>query len=103
MSRGPPRSTRTDTPFPYPTLFRAFTGIRNSMLRPSIVAAGLDPDNIPPSARGKIDFDDPHNGAKAWRDIWSAGQGVGAIGRVEPIADQVAPTDRKSTRLNSSH
>src|SRR3546814_13471575 len=58
----------------------AFTGIRNSMLRPSIVAAGLDPDNIPPSARGKIDFDDPHNGAKAWRDIWSAGQGVGAIG-----------------------
>src|SRR3546814_2687779 len=52
------------------------------MLRPSIVAAGLDPDNIPPSARGKIDFDDPHKGAKAWRDIWSAGQGVGAIGRV---------------------
>src|SRR3546814_9475442 len=48
----------------------AFTGIRNSMLRPSIVTAGLDPDNIPPSARGKIDFDDPHNGAKAWRDIW---------------------------------
>lgn len=68
----------------------AFTGIRNSMLRPSIVAAGLDPDNIPASERGKIDFDDPHNGAKAWRDIWSAGQGVGAIGQVEPIADQVA-------------
>src|SRR3546814_14558146 len=38
----------------------AFTGIRNSMLRPSIVAAGLDPDNIPPPARGKIAFDDPH-------------------------------------------
>jgi nitronate monooxygenase len=71
----------------------AFTGIRNSMLRPSIVAAGLDPDDIPPSERGKIDFDDPHNGAKAWRDIWSAGQGVGAIGQVEPIAAQVARMD----------
>jgi nitronate monooxygenase len=71
----------------------AFTGIRNSMLRPSIVAAGLDPDEIPPSARGKIDFDDPHNGAKAWRDIWSAGQGVGAIAQVEPIAAQVARMD----------
>jgi nitronate monooxygenase len=71
----------------------AFTGIRNSMLRPSIVAAGLDPDDIPPSARGKIDFDDPHNGAKAWRDIWSAGQGVGAIAQVEPIAAQVARMD----------
>lgn len=67
----------------------AFTGIRNSMLRPSIVAAGLDPDDIPPSMRGKIDFDDPHNGAKAWRDIWSAGQGVGTIKAIEPIAAQV--------------
>lgn len=67
----------------------AFTGIRNSMLRPSIAAAGLDPENIPASERGRIDFDDPHNGAKAWRDIWSAGQGVGAITAIEPIAAQV--------------
>src|SRR3546814_14712901 len=73
----------------------AFTGIRNSMLRPSIVAAGLDPDNIPPSARGTIDFDDPHNGAKACRDIWSAGTGVGAIRRGEPHPDHVQ-RDRKS-------
>jgi nitronate monooxygenase len=57
----------------------AFTGIPNCMLRPSIAAAGLDPDAIPASERSRIDFDDPHKGAKAWRDIWSAGQGVGAI------------------------
>src|SRR5690606_31105595 len=40
----------------------AFTGIPNSMLRPSIAAAGLDPDAIPASERSRIDFDDPHNG-----------------------------------------
>lgn len=57
----------------------AFTGIPNCMLRPSIVAAGIDPDAIPPSERSRINFDDPHKGAKAWRDIWSAGQGVGAV------------------------
>src|SRR3546814_18430308 len=56
----------------------AFTGIRNSMLRPSIVAAGLDPDNIPPSARGKNNFDDPHNGPTERRDHWYAGPRDGA-------------------------
>lgn len=67
----------------------AFTGIPNCMLRPSIVAAGLDPDAIPASERSRIDFDDPHKGAKAWRDIWSAGQGVGAVQSVRPVRQVV--------------
>lgn len=67
----------------------AFTGIPNNMLRPSIEAAGIDPNNIPPSERGKINFDDPHQGAKAWRDIWSAGQGVDAIKSTQTVAEIV--------------
>lgn len=67
----------------------AFTGIPNCMLRPSIVAAGIDPDAIPPSERSRIDFDDPHKGAKAWRDIWSAGQGVGAVRTIRPARQVV--------------
>lgn len=67
----------------------AFTGIANNMLRPSIEAAGLDPDNVPASARSTINFDDPHGGAKAWKDIWSAGQGVDAIKATQPVADIV--------------
>lgn len=67
----------------------AFTGIPNSMLRPSIAAAGIDPDAIPDSERSRIDFEDPHRGAKAWRDIWSAGQGVGAVKAVRSVAGLV--------------
>ena len=67
----------------------AFTGIPNCMLRPSIAAAGIDPDAIPASERSRIDFDDPHKGAKAWRDIWSAGQGVGAVRTVRPVRQVV--------------
>ena len=90
----------------------AFTGIRNSMLRPSVVAAGLDPENIPPSERGAINFDDPHKGAKAWRDIWGAGQGVGSIRAVAPVSalveelrrgyvQGVRQLDRSSRRIAS--
>lgn len=67
----------------------AFTGIPNNMLRPSIEKAGFDPDNIPSSAKSKLNFDDPHNGAKAWRDIWSAGHGVGQIKKVRPVKEIV--------------
>ncbi|MBS0473883.1 MAG: nitronate monooxygenase, partial [Proteobacteria bacterium] len=68
----------------------AFTGISNNMLRPSIVRAGIDPDAIPAECRSTLNFADPHNGAKAWRDIWSDGHGVGAIERVQSVAEIVA-------------
>lgn len=63
-----------------------FTGVHGNYLRPSIVAAGLDPDNLPAAA--SMDFADTHS--KAWRDIWGCGQGIGAIRQVQPAADYIA-------------
>jgi nitronate monooxygenase len=68
---------------------RAFSGITASMLKPSIVANGLDPDNL--ADKERIDFmADFNHETRAWRDIWSAGQGVGSIDEVEPLARIVA-------------
>jgi nitronate monooxygenase len=64
-----------------------FTGIHGNYLKASIVAAGLDPDHLPESDPSKMDFG---GAAKAWRDIWGAGQGVGAVREVLPAADYIA-------------
>jgi nitronate monooxygenase len=66
-----------------------FTGIHGNYLKPSVIAAGLDPDNLPVADPSKMDFDTATSGAKAWKDIWGCGQGVGAIKAVEPVADMV--------------
>ncbi len=67
----------------------AFSGIPANMLKPSIAAAGLDPDNLPDKKTidlGKeIDYE-----AKAWRDIWTAGHGVGSIHDAPPVSELVA-------------
>lgn len=55
-----------------------FTGIHGNYLRSSIVAAGLDPDNLPEPGADVMNFQSA-TGAKAWRDIWGSGQGVGAV------------------------
>jgi len=57
-----------------------FTGVLGNYLRGSIVAAGLDPDNLPQSDPSKMNF----GGAKAWKDVWGSGQGIGAISEVVP-------------------
>jgi nitronate monooxygenase len=68
-----------------------FTGVHGNYLRPSIVAAGLDPDALPQSDPSKMDFGSGGNtAAKAWRDIWGCGQGIGAIHEVIPAAERVA-------------
>ena len=68
-----------------------FTGISGNYLRPSIVEAGLDPDNLPESDPSKMDFGSGGNtGAKAWKDIWGCGQGIGAVKAVTSAADTVA-------------
>lgn len=64
-----------------------FTGVHGNYLKSSIIAAGLDPDNLPESDPSKMDFGE--NGAKAWRDIWGSGQGIGAIKNVQPVAKLV--------------
>ena len=75
-------------------LTRAFTGLQTSMLRPSIVAAGLDPDDLP--ERGAIDIakdisvEARENEPKRWRDIWSAGHSVSGVNAVVPVAELVA-------------
>lgn len=61
-----------------------FTGVHGNYLKPSIVAAGLDPDNLPESDPSQMNFGSGGNtAAKAWKDIWGSGQGIGAIKRVE--------------------
>ncbi|MBB4239001.1 NAD(P)H-dependent flavin oxidoreductase [Rhizobium esperanzae] len=62
-----------------------FTGIHGNYLKPSIVAAGMDPDNLPPADPSKMDFEQATGGAKAWKDIWGSGQGISAVKAVEPV------------------
>ena len=67
-----------------------FTGIHGNYLRPSIVAAGMDPDNLPEGDKSQMNFGSGGNmDVKAWKDIWGAGQGIGAIGRIETVAARV--------------
>lgn len=67
-----------------------FTGVHGNYLRASIVEAGLDPDNLPESDPTKMDFGSGGTtAAKAWKDIWGSGQGVGAVKTVESVADRV--------------
>jgi nitronate monooxygenase len=65
-----------------------FTGVHGNYLKKSIVAAGLDPDNLPVSDKSKMSFGS--GSAKAWRDIWGAGQGVGLMDDVPTVAEMVA-------------
>jgi nitronate monooxygenase len=67
----------------------SFTGVPGNYLRPSIVRAGLDPEHLPASDASHMDFG-ALGGAKAWRDIWGCGQGIGAVTEVVPVAALVA-------------
>ena len=64
-----------------------FTGVHGNYLRSSIEAAGLDPDKLPEGDLKTMDFGS--GSAKAWRDIWGSGQGIGAVTRVQPAAAYV--------------
>lgn len=73
-----------------------FTGVHGNYLRSSIEAAGLDPDNLPISDPSKMNFGSGGNTkAKAWKDIWGSGQGVGAIKSVKSVEDLVARMERE--------
>jgi len=65
-----------------------FTGVHGNYLRPSIVAAGLDPDNLPEGDVSIMNFGS--SDAKAWRDIWGSGQGIGAVNGIVPAAERIA-------------
>ncbi len=66
-----------------------FTGIHGNYLRKSIENAGMDPDNLPEADKSKMDFEKATTGAKAWKDIWGCGQGIGAVKEVLPVAKLV--------------
>ena len=66
-----------------------FTGVHGNYLRQSIVDAGLDPDALPASDPSGMDFGSERP-AKAWRDIWGSGQGIGAVRDVVPAGELVA-------------
>jgi len=67
-----------------------FTGVWGNYLRPSIESAGLDPDNLPVSDPTAMNFGSGGNtDAKAWKDIWGSGQGIGAVKTTGPAADYV--------------
>ncbi|HET7201889.1 MAG TPA: nitronate monooxygenase family protein [Steroidobacteraceae bacterium] len=81
-----------------------FTGVKGNYLRRSVVEAGLDPDDLPEADKSKMNFGSGGNvDKKAWRDIWSAGQGVGNIHEVLPagevVARMVAEYDEAKRRL----
>lgn len=64
-----------------------FTGVNANFLRPSIIENGLDPNGLQKPAGGEINIDGGGHNAKAWKEIWSAGQGIGAVKRTEPAGD----------------
>ena len=75
-----------------------FTGIFGNYLIRSIVNAGLDPANLPQSDPSKMSFGSGGNApAKAWRDIWGSGQGIGAVEAVVPASELVARLTREYT------
>lgn len=67
-----------------------FTGVHGNYLGPSIVAAGLDPGNLPAADKSRMNFGSGGNmKAKAWRDIWGSGQGIGQINDAPPVAELI--------------
>lgn len=67
-----------------------FTGVHGNYLRGSIVKAGMDPDNLPEGDLSTMNFGSGGNSdAKAWKDIWGSGQGVGAIHAITSVAERV--------------
>ena len=67
-----------------------FTGVHGNYLKKSIIDAGLDPDDLPESDPSKMDFGSGGGSkAKAWKDIWGSGQGVGSVKKIRPAAEYI--------------
>ncbi|WP_017669841.1 nitronate monooxygenase family protein [Blastomonas sp. AAP53] len=80
-----------------------FTGVSGNYLRQSIVNAGLDPDNLPKGDYSTMNFGSGGNTeAKAWRDIWGSGQGIGAVDKVDTVADMVGRLTREYNAAKES-
>jgi len=71
----------------------AITGVHGNYLRPTLIRAGLDPDNLPVNDPSKMNF--AEGKPKAWKDIWGSGQGIGAVKAVLPVAALVERLERE--------
>ena len=67
-----------------------FTGVHGNYLKPSIAAAGMDPNNLPESDPSAMNFGGGEGAKKAWKDIWGCGQGIGAVHEIVPAAELIA-------------
>ena len=80
-----------------------FTGVHGNYLRSSIENAGLNPDDLPQSDPSKMNFGSGGNQkAKAWKDIWGSGQGIGTVKSVGPVADMVDRLEREYEEAKAS-
>ena len=77
-----------------------FTGVHGNYLKPSIVASGLDPDDLPHADKTSMNFGS--NRVKPWKDVWGAGQGVGSIDRIQPTREIVAQLKQEFHQARSS-
>ncbi|WP_288901053.1 nitronate monooxygenase family protein [uncultured Sneathiella sp.] len=67
-----------------------FTGVHGNYLRPSVVKAGLDPENLPGADKSRMNFGSGGTGkSKAWKDIWGSGQGIGSVSDVPSVKEYV--------------
>jgi len=79
-----------------------FTGVHGNYLKPSVVKAGLDPDNLPESDPSAMNFGSGGNtDAKAWKDIWGSGQGIAAVKQLGTAGELVARLKREYDEAKS--
>ncbi len=79
-----------------------FTGVHGNYLKPSIERAGMNPDNLPEADVSTMDFGQSADKPKAWKEIWGAGQGIGAIKEVVPAAQLVQRLQREYEQAKSN-
>ncbi|EEB86523.1 NAD(P)H-dependent flavin oxidoreductase [Roseobacter sp. GAI101] len=72
-----------------------FTGVWGNYLKPSIAAAGMDPDALEQSDPSKMNFAEDREKPKSWKEIWGSGQGIGAVSDVVPTSETVARLKRE--------
>jgi nitronate monooxygenase len=77
-----------------------FTGVHGNYLKPSVVAAGFDPDALPHGDASKMNFAGD-TGARTWKDIWGCGQGIAPVKAVVPVSELVARLGREYAAARS--
>jgi nitronate monooxygenase len=76
-----------------------FTGVSGNYLKPSIARAGLDPDALPSADASAMNFSEGSSKPKAWKEIWGAGQGIGAVDAIEGASELI---DRIAREYNAA-